>query len=234
MSTAFEPISADIRSPQEDMSKPLSPSQLPEMAVLPVPLSADAIPLGQFVSSTNMKHNPGTALSDRDYDDLGSRWYKDVVLIDEKTGRFTESLGGIMYIPKPPSGTAVGTIEAREMRVRMLKDPSAALFKVLHDNTMRDWLREETKKGEVGFVCAVREVINASYKRSSLVDRGAGNWEVVRLVGGEDSYGKRRDSGLDVDTGSKRDAVGVLVRRVIMDGDNIGLGEDDMGAGFWS
>lgn len=234
MSSAVDTFPADMRSPSQDTAKPLSPSQLPELVVLPVPLSADTIPLGQFVSTTNKKHNPGAALADRDYDDLGARWYKDVVLIDENTGRFKDSLGGVMYIPKPQSGTAVGTIEAREMRVRMLKDPSTALFKVLHDETMRDWLRDEAKKGEVGFVCAIREVINASYKRASLVDRGAGSWEVVREVGGEDSQGKRRDSGLDVDTGSKRDVVGVLVRRIIVDGDNVGLGEDDMGSGFWS
>jgi len=234
MSAAVDSMATDIASPTDDLSRQLSPSELPPIAVLPVPLSADTIPLGQFVSSTNMKHNPGAALADRDYDDLGSRWYKDVVLIDEKTGRFTESLGGVMYIPKPPSGTAIGTIEAREMRVRKLKNPKEALSKVLHDETMRDWLREETKKGEVGFVCAIREVINASYKRASLVDRGAGNWEVVRSVGGEDSRGKRRDSGLDVDTGSKRDVVGVQVLRIMMEGDNVGLSGDDMGSGFWS
>jgi len=215
-------------------SKPLSPSLLPETAILPVPLAAETIPVGQLVSTTNNKHNPGMSLSDRDFDDIGTRWYKDVVLIDENTGRFTQSLGGVMYIPKLPSGTAVGTIEAREMRVRMLKDPATSLLRVLQDDNTRDWLRSEAKKGDVGFVTAVREVTNASYKRATAVDRGAGNWEVVREVGGEDAHGKRRDSGLEVATGSKKDVVGVVVKKIIVEGDNIGLSEDEMGGHFWT
>jgi len=235
MSTAIDNSAISMPPNMEHMeSKPLSPSSVPDLDILPVPLSAEHIPVGQLVSTTNNKHNPGDSLGDRDFDDIGSRWYKDVVLMDSHTGRFTHSLGGVMYIPKPPSGTAVGTIEARDMRIRLLKDPASALFKVLQDPNTRDWIRSEAQKGDVGFVTAVREVSNASYKHASVVDRGAGNWEVVRLVGGEDAHGKRRDSGLDVETGSKKDVVGAVVRKVIIDGDNVGLAKDAMGAKFWS
>jgi len=223
------PLSQPLSS-TPDSGAPLSPSILPEFAILPHPLPAENLVVGQLVSNAS-ELNP-TALEDRDYDDIGSRWYKDVVLIDSKSGRFTESLGGVMYLNKAlDDGMEIGTIEAREMRVRLLKDDSAALKKVLKDGKTQAWVRERVKSGEVGFVTAARQVTNASYKRAMLVDRGSNSWEIVREVGGEGVGGKRRDSGLDVDTGSKIDVVGVVVRKLVVKSGEITLGEE-MGTQF--
>ena len=73
---------------------------------------------------------------------------------------------------------------------------------------------------------------NASYKRARLVDIGNNNWEVVREVGNEDAAGKRRDSGLPIDTNSKWDVVGVVVKKIIVEGDHVKLG-DELGAQYW-
>ena len=51
---------------------PLSPSIIPDLAILPQPLPADGLPCGQLVSK-KAKHTP-TSLEDRDYDDIGTRW----------------------------------------------------------------------------------------------------------------------------------------------------------------
>ncbi|KAF2746153.1 hypothetical protein M011DRAFT_405227 [Sporormia fimetaria CBS 119925] len=212
------------------LSRIVSPSSLPDLSILPLPLPASALPVGQLVSK-HSQYNP-TTLSDRDYDDAGTRWYKDVVLLS-RNGEFIKSLGGVLYIPKPSEGTEVGTIEAREMIVRMLKDPEAALRKVLSDEGARRWIEEQEDGAEIGFVTAVREVVNPSYRHATLVDRGAGNWEVVRAVGGQGQGGqKRRGSGLDVDTGSKMDAVGVIVKELVV-GESVRLGEEELGTGFW-
>lgn len=208
---------------------PLSPSAFHELEILPQPLAAEQIPVGQLVAGSS-KFNP-TTLEDRDYDDVGSRFYKDVILIDSKTNRFTASLGGTFFVQKPKDGNDVGTVEATEMRVRSLKDPSAALAKVLRDEETKKWVMEHAKNGQVGFVTAVREVTNASYKRAHLVDRGMGNFEVVREISGEGKDGKRRDSGLEVETGSKKDVVGVIVRRVAVG--EIFLAEE-IGTQFWN
>jgi hypothetical protein len=57
----------------------------------------------------------------------------------------------------------------------------------------------------------------------------------VREVGAaETGSGKRRDSGLDVATGSKRDVVGVVVRNVVVEGDKVTLGDDEMGTEYWN
>lgn len=52
---------------------PLSPSIIPDLAILPQPLPANDVACGQLVSKTS-KHTP-KALEDRDYDDIGTRWY---------------------------------------------------------------------------------------------------------------------------------------------------------------
>lgn len=52
---------------------PLSPSIIPELAILPQPLPADKVPCGQLVSKTSKYTSK--ALEDRDYDDIGTRWY---------------------------------------------------------------------------------------------------------------------------------------------------------------
>ncbi|KAF2649174.1 hypothetical protein K491DRAFT_721933 [Lophiostoma macrostomum CBS 122681] len=203
-------------------SNPMIPS---EIALLPRPLAADGLSVGQLVSKDS-KLNPSD-LFDRDYDDVGCKWYKDVVILSTKTNTFTTSLGGTLLVQNPlDSDTEMGTIEAEEMRVRSLKDPNDALSKRLATGDTYPWIKEQVQKGDVGFVVAVREVTNASYKRATLRDAGNGNWEVVREVGGEVRDGKRRDSGLDVQTGSKRDAVGVIMKRVIVEGDHVTLGDE--------
>lgn len=238
MSVQLDTTAATIDPPYPSVHRrrssaaPLSPSAVPELTILPQPRAADKVLVGQLVSATS-KHDPAL-LEDRDYDDVGSRWYKDVVLIDPATNKFKESLGATLYIQKPQEGVEVGTIEAREMRVRLLKDPASALKKVVQHEDTKKWVLEQAKNGEVGFVTAVREVTNASYKRAALVDRGAGNWEVVREVGGEGTDGKRRDSGLEVETGSKKDVVGVLVTKVLVQGGELKLGEEEMGSKLWN
>jgi len=209
---------------------PLSPSAIPDLLLLPAPLASSSLPVGQLVSKSS-KLDP-TSLADRDYDDIGTRWYKDVILVDASTGRFTMSLGGTLLVQRPGEGTEVGTIEAPQQRVRLLKDPSAALRKVISTSEAKQWLKEQAQSGDFGFVVATREVTNASYKRARLVDVGNGNWEVIREVGGEAKNGKRRPSGLEVQTGSKNDAVGVVVRKIVVEGDNVSLGVE-IGAEFW-
>jgi len=208
---------------------PLSPSIIPDLAILPQPLPADRLPCGQLVSKTS-KHTP-KVLEDRDYDDIGTRWYKDVIFFNADNGHFVESFGGTHLVQKPlDKGTEAATIEADEQNVRLLKDAEAALKKVWKDDEARKWIQEQE---EAGFVVAHRKVSNASYKRAKLVDIGNNNWEVVREVGGEDTSGKRRDSGLPVETNSKWDVVGVVVRKIIVEGDDVKLGEE-LGAQYWS
>lgn len=55
------------------LEAPLSPSIIPDLAILPQPLPADSLPCGQLVSKAS-KHT-STALGDRDFDDIGTRWY---------------------------------------------------------------------------------------------------------------------------------------------------------------
>ncbi|KAF2106566.1 hypothetical protein BDV96DRAFT_617277 [Lophiotrema nucula] len=219
------------RHPRPD--RRLSFSSLPEIAILPTPLPADSLPVGQLVTKSS-KLNP-TTLEDRDYDDIGTRWFKDVILVDSSTGKFTESLGGTRLVQKKPDGkNEVGTIEAEEMRIRLLKDASASLKRALESPPAAKWVQEQVSQGEeIGFVTGVREVSNASYKRARLVDVGAGNYEVIREVGGETKEGKRRDSGLDVQTGSKKDIVGVIVQKLGVDGDSLSLTGQELGAQFW-
>jgi len=212
------------------LEAPLSPSLIPEMAILPQPLPATDLPCGLLVSKNSKQTT--TNLEDRDFDDIGTRWYKDVIFLDSESGRFVESFGGTHLVQKPlDKGLEAGTIEAEEQRVRQLKDESAAIQKVWQDEAAKKWIQEQD---EAGFVVALRQVSNASYKRARLVDVGNGNWEVMREVGGEDKAGKRRDSGLDVrHTNSKWDTVGVVVKKIIVDADGIRLG-GEIGASFWS
>lgn len=206
----------------------MSPSIIPDLAILPRPLPAEKLPCGQLVSKAS-KYTP-KVLEDRDFDDVGTRWYKDVIFFNGSTGHFTESFGGAHLVQKPlDKDMEAGTIEAEEQHVRMLKDANAAFQKVWKDEEARKWIQSQD---EAGFVVAQREVANASYKRARLVDAGNGNWEVIREVGGEDQTGKRRDSGLPVETNSKWDAVGVLVKKIIVEGDEAKLGEE-LGAEYW-
>ncbi|RAQ98989.1 hypothetical protein DDE82_008720 [Stemphylium lycopersici] len=224
---------------------PLSPSIIPDLAILPQPLPAEKLPCGQLVSKAS-KHT-SKALEDRDYDDIGTRWYafpktiymqhakpsryKDVIFFNTENGHFVESFGGTHLLQKPlDKGTEAGTIEAEEQSVRLLKDAEAALNKVWQDEEAKKWIKEQD---EAGFVVANRQVSNASYRRARLVDIGNNNWEVVREVGSEDTSGKRRDSGLPIETNSKWDVVGVVVKKIVVDGDEVRLGEE-LGAQYWS
>lgn len=212
------------------LSEPLSPSIIPDLAILPQPLPAADLPCGQLVSKTS-KHNP-TTLEDRDYDDIGTRWYKDVIFFNAEDGRFVESFGGTHLLQKPlDKGTEAGTIEAEEQRVRLLKDADAAIKKVWADADAKKWIKDQD---EAGFVVAHRQVANASYKRARLRDVGNGNFEVVREVGGEDKQGKRRDSTLEVkNTDSKWDTIGVVVKKIVVKGDEVELGEE-LGVSYWN
>lgn len=157
--------------------------------------------------------------------------YKDVIFFNSADGRFTESFGGAHLVQKPlDKDTEAGTIEAEEQRVRLLKDDDAALQKVWQDEEAKKWIKEQD---EAGFVVAHRQVSNASYKRARLVDVGNGNWEVVRETGAEDKSGKRRDSGLPVGTNSKWDVVGVVVRKIVIEGDEVKFGPE-LGAQYWN
>jgi hypothetical protein len=212
------------------LSEPLSPSIIPDLALLPQPLPAADLPCGQLVSKTS-KHNP-TTLEDRDFDDIGTRWYKDVIFFNTDDGRFVESFGGTHLLQKPlDKGCEAATIEAEEQRVRLLKDDDAAIKKIWQDETCKKWIEEQD---EAGFVVAHRQVSNASYKRARLVDVANGNYEVVREVSGTDQAGKRRDSTLAVkSTESKWDTIGVVVRKIVVEGDEVKLGED-LGAAYWN
>lgn len=213
---------------RSSLEGPLSPSIIPDLALLPKPLNNTTIPVGQLVSRTS-KHDPST-LEHRDYDDIGTKWYKDVIVFDSESGRFLESLGGAYMVQKQPGeGAEVGTIEAESQHVRLLKDADAALKKALQEEEAKAWLKENK---EAGFVVAIREVLNASYKRARLVDLGGGNYEVRREVGHEGQGGKRRDSGLDVQTNTKTDIVGVVVREIIESNGEYSLG-DELEASFW-
>jgi hypothetical protein len=213
------------------LSGPLSPSIIPDLAILPQPLPAADLPCGQLVSKKS-KHNPST-LEDRDYDDIGTMWYKDVIFFNSEDGRFTESFGGTHLLQKPlDQGIEAATIEATEQRVRLLKDADAAIKKVWADDDAKKWIKEQE---EAGFVVAHRQVANASYKRARLHDIGNGNYEVVREVGGEDKSGKRRDSTLEVkNTESKWDTIGVIVKKIVVQGDDVSLGDEELGATYWN
>jgi hypothetical protein len=212
------------------LSGPLSPSIIPDLAILPQPLPAAELPCGQLVSKKS-KHNP-SSLEDRDYDDIGTMWYKDVIFFNVEDGRFVESFGGTHLLQKPlDEGTEAATIEAEEQRVRLLKDADAAIKKVWADEEAKKWIKEQD---EAGFVVAHRQVANVSYKRARLHDIGNGNYEVVREVGGEGKSGKRRDSTLEVkSTESKWDTIGVIVKKIVVEGDEVRLGEE-LGAAYWN
>lgn len=212
------------------LEAPLSPSIIPDLAILPKPLPADDLPCGLLVSKTSKhKHN---SLEDRDFNDIGTRWYKDVIFFTSDNGRFVESFGGTHLVQKPlDKGLEAGTIEADEQRVRLLKDADTAIAKVWQDEAAKKWIKEQD---EAGIVVAHRQVANASYKRARLVDVGNGNWEVIREVSGEDKSGKRRDSGLDVkNTNSKWDTVGVVVQKIVVEGNTVKLGEE-LGVSYWN
>ncbi|CAI6292201.1 unnamed protein product [Periconia digitata] len=200
-----------------------------ELTILPQPLAPDALPVGQLVSKSS-KFNPPT-LEDRDYDDVGSRWYKDVIVFDSKSGRFLQSLGATHFIKKPEDGNEAGTIEAPEQYVRLLKDPSASLKKALESDEAKQWLKENP---EAGFVVGARIVTNASYRRAGLIDRGNDNWEVVREVSGFSTDGKRRDSGLEVLTNSKHDVVGVSVRKILAQGGGEATLGEELDTSYWN
>jgi hypothetical protein len=213
------------------LSEPLSPSIIPDLALLPQPLPAADLPCGQLVSKKS-KHNP-TNLEDRDYDDIGTLWYKDVIFFNTEDGRFVESFGGTHLLQQPlDKGTEAATIEAEEQRVRLLKDADAAIQKVWADENAKKWIKDQD---EAGFVVAHRQISNASYKRARLFDVGNGNYEVQREVGGEDKAGKkRRDSTLEVkNTESKWDTIGVIVKKIIVEGDQVKLGEE-LGVAYWN
>jgi hypothetical protein len=212
------------------LSEPLSSSIIPELALLPQPLPAADIPCGQLVSKSS-KYNP-TSLEDRDYDDIGTMWYKDVIFYNTEDGRFVESFGGTHLLQRPlDKGTEAATIEAEQQHVRLLKDAEAAIQKVWADESARKWIKEQD---EAGFVVANRQLANASYKRARLVDVGNGNYEVVRELGWEGKSSKRRDSALEVNnTDSKWDAIGVVVKKIIVDGDQVKLGEE-LGVSYWN
>ncbi|EAT81709.1 hypothetical protein HBI56_156030 [Parastagonospora nodorum] len=212
------------------LSEPLSPSIIPELALLSQPLPADDLPCGQLVSKSS-KYNP-TSLEDRDYDDIGTMWYKDVISYNTEDGRFVESFGGTHLLQKPlDKGTEAATIEAEQQHVRLLKDADAAIQKVWADETARKWIKEQD---EAGFVVANRQLANASYKRARLVDVGNGNYEVVRELGWEGKSSKRRDSALEVrNTDSKWDTIGVVVKKIIVEGDQVKLGEE-LGVSYWN
>jgi hypothetical protein len=207
------------------LSEPLSPSIIPDLALLPQPLPAADLPCGQLVSKKS-KHN-ATTLEDRDYDDIGTMWYKDVIFFNTEDGRFVESFGGTHLLQKPlDKGMEAATIEAEQQRVRLLKDADAALQKVWADDAAKKWIKEQD---------AHRQLANASYKRARLVDVGNGNYEVVREVGGEDNSGKkRRDSTLEVrNTDSKWDTIGVIVKKIVVEGDKVRLSEE-LGVSYWN
>jgi len=212
------------------LSEPLSPSIIPELALLPQPLPAADLPCGQLVSKSS-KYNP-TTLEDRDYDDIGTMWYKDVIFYNTEDGRFVESFGGTHLLQRPlDKGTEAATIEAEQQHVRLLKDAEAAIQKVRADESARKWIKDQD---EAGFVAANRQLANASYKRARLVDVGNGNYEVVRELGWEGKSSKRRDSALEVNnTDSKWDAIGVVVKKIIVDGDQVKLGEE-LGVSYWN
>ncbi|KAF2646691.1 hypothetical protein P280DRAFT_16687 [Massarina eburnea CBS 473.64] len=216
-----------MHHPRRPSSADAPPPAFQELVILPKPLAPQALPVGQLVSKTS-KLNPST-IEDRDYDDIGTRWYKDVILFDTASGAFDESLGATHLIKKPEEGKEAGIIEATEERVRLLKDPAAALKKALSADEAKQWLKENS---EAGFVVAARELTNASYRRARLVDRGNNNWEVARDIGGTGGDGKRRDSGLDVQTGSKTDVVGVSVRKIVVENGEATLGEE-LDTSFW-
>ncbi|KAF2685047.1 hypothetical protein K458DRAFT_417145 [Lentithecium fluviatile CBS 122367] len=214
-------MAAVARRRSSAAANPLSPSIIPDLQILPQPLAENALPVGQLASKTS-KLDPST-LEDRDYDDIGVRWYKDVILFDSATGRFVDSLGSAWSIKKPADGTEAGTIEAPETRVRLLKDADAAFKKVLQSDEAKQWIKDNK---DAGFVVGTRQVTNASYKRARLVDVGNGDYEVQREVGGEGQGGKRRGSELPVQTNSKTDVVGVLVRGIVVAGGEPALGEE--------
>ncbi|KAL5117431.1 hypothetical protein ACEQ8H_004596 [Pleosporales sp. CAS-2024a] len=217
------------------LSEPLSPSMVPDLALLPQPVPAADVPCGQLVSKQS-KHNP-TTLEERDYDDIGTMWYKDVIFFNTDNGHFVESFGGTHLLQKPlDQGTEAATIEAEQQRVRLLKDADAAMQKVWADDAARKWIQEQE---EAGFVVAHRQLANASYKRARLVDVGNGNYEVVREVGGgggeerDKSGQKRRDSTLEVkSTESKWDTIGVIVKKIVVEGEQVRLGEE-LGVQYW-
>jgi len=217
-------------------------SPFPTLHLPPNPLPTSALPVGLLLPRTTTPEstplNPNTttsntpALSDRDFDDAGSQWYKDVITLSTTNGWFLNSLGGVKILEsQPPKDQELGTIEAEEMRVRSLKDAVSALKKVENSEEGKKWVelvRKQQEEGKLlGFVTAVREVKNASYKHAKVVKTAGGMWEVVREVHAEEAAGKkRRDSGLDVITGSKWDAVGVEVRRVtILNDGSLELGD---------
>ncbi|KAF2198873.1 hypothetical protein GQ43DRAFT_442991 [Delitschia confertaspora ATCC 74209] len=230
---------------------------IPPLTLLPSPLPSTALQVGRLItkpapSSPSSYLNPSRILIDQDYDDVGHRWYKDVVRVSSVPNKdtkkdgvvFEQSLGASLLIPEKDrptkEGEELGTIESEEVIVRMLKDPTAALNKIFQNEEGKTWLQNIIKSGQnndVYMITALRTVKAASYKRAALIPAGPqkGLWEVVRYVPegegeeedirhtGQGKGKKRRDSGLEVDTGSKWDVVGVEIRRVEMDGEGGGV-----------
>ncbi|KAF2279930.1 uncharacterized protein EI97DRAFT_429699 [Westerdykella ornata] len=231
----MEVISPTTSNTSETLSRRLS--RIPrELDILPQPLAVSSLPVGQLVSPSAKLNT--SVLADRDFIDVGDRFYKDVVLIDGKTGRFKESLGGVRLIEKPAPGDEVGVIEAMEERIRMLKNDAEAFAKVLsRDEQARGWIEKRMDSGEeVGFVTSVREITDPRYKHAMVQETATGGmWEIELESPFSQEKGpkKRRDSGLDVVTGSNTDVVGVIVKKVVREGGDLRLSEEELGTQYW-
>lgn len=134
-----------------------------------------------------------------------------------QAGELTASLGGSLFLERPAEGTQLLSLEAENTIVRALKDTSTALKTVCSTPEAQAWLRQQVQAGEdVYFVSAVQEAKNASFKRASVIDAGNGLVKVSREIEQTGQGGVRRDSGLEVPTGTKNDALALELRRVVL------------------
>lgn len=234
----METISPTTSNTSEGLGLTRRLSRVPrELDILPQPIAASVLPVGQLVSPSAKLNT--SVLADRDFVDVGDRFYKDVVVIDGKTGKFKESLGGVRLIERPAKGDEIGVIEAMEEMIRMLKNDTEAFAKVVdEDAEARKWIEKRLDGGEeVGFVTTVRQVTDPRYKHAMVQETGTGGmWEIEleSPFSQARTQKKRRDSGLDVVTGSDVDVVGAIVKRVVREGGELRLSEEDLGTTYWA
>jgi hypothetical protein len=150
-------------------------------ALLPKPLPADALVVGQLLTDPLHPERdsfyPDAAHSA--VDDLNDFHiqlrYKDLYSVDTE-GRFMTTYGAKFDLGKIYRQPNLLTVKAEQMIQRTSQSPSRAFKAVCNDPEARTWMAEQIKAGKpLYIVLGLTELKNATFKRAKLHDAGASN-----------------------------------------------------------
>ncbi|KAF2021142.1 hypothetical protein BU24DRAFT_416810 [Aaosphaeria arxii CBS 175.79] len=191
--------------------------------LLPKPLAADAVSVGQLLIHPLHPERDGfySQQAHIEIDDLNDYHiqlrYKDIFSVDTE-GRFMTNYGAkfdLGRIYRQPNLLSVG---AEQMIQRTSQNPGRAFRAVLEDPEAREWIAGLAKDGkEFYVVVGLTELKNATFKRAKLQDSGASSRlnELPIEKGAKVPRAVRRDSTLGLGTEAYVSGVfGMDVRRV--------------------